>query len=47
MRQRAERLSLIAAAVIQAGGSSAEEARLVADHLVEPTSPDTTVTASA
>src|SRR5918911_1641723 len=35
MRQSAERLRAIGAAIIQAGGSSAEEARLVAAHLVD------------
>jgi uncharacterized oxidoreductase len=35
MRHRAERLSAIGAAIIQAGGSNAAEARLVADHLVQ------------
>jgi len=35
MRHRAERLRAIAAAIMQAGGSAPEEARLVADHLVQ------------
>lgn len=35
MRQSAERLRAIGAAIIQAGGSTPEEARLVADHLVQ------------
>jgi uncharacterized oxidoreductase len=35
MRHRAERLRAIAADIIKAGGSAPEEARLVADHLVE------------
>jgi uncharacterized oxidoreductase len=35
MRHTADRLRAIGGAVIRAGGSSAEEARLVADHLVE------------
>lgn len=35
MRHSAENLRAIGAAIIQAGGSSAEEARLVADHLVD------------
>jgi uncharacterized oxidoreductase len=35
MRHSAERLSKMGAAIIEAGGSTAEEARLVADHLVE------------
>src|ERR671933_2563827 len=35
MRHNAERLRAIGAEIIRAGGSSAEEARLVADHLVD------------
>ena len=35
MRHRAEHLREIGAAIMRAGGSSAEEARLVADHLVD------------
>lgn len=35
MRHRAEQLSALGAAIIEAGGSSAGEARLVADHLVQ------------
>jgi uncharacterized oxidoreductase len=35
MRQTAERLRAVAAAIVRAGGSAVEEARLVADHLVE------------
>jgi len=35
MRHSAERLRAIGAAIIRAGGSTAEEARLVADHLVD------------
>jgi hydroxycarboxylate dehydrogenase B len=35
MRHSAERLRAIGAAIVQAGGSTAEEARLVADHLVQ------------
>src|SRR5688572_4389097 len=35
MRHRAERLRAVGAAIIRAGGSTADEARLVADHLVD------------
>ena len=35
MRHSAERLTAIGAAIIRAGGSAVEEARLVAHHLVE------------